>query len=367
MPSATDFMQLALVAAREGLGRTAPNPTVGAVIVRGDAVLGRGTTLPAGQSHAEPLAILDARARGHDIRGSTLYVTLEPCCHHGKTPPCTDAILDAGIARVVIGAIDPYPAVRGRGIQRLRQHGVEVSVGVERDACESLILGFARSVVHGLPEVTLKAGMSLDGHIATASGESQWITGTEARNFGQDLRASHDAIVVGIGTLLVDNPRLTCRNHRCADPVPVVFDSNLRTPSDAAIFRHPRRPIVLCSEQAPQRELPAEILRLPGSRPSIEAALRALAQRGLHRVLVEGGAALHRSFLDSGLIDAVELFIAPVTIPGGRSWLGGPDLVWLGEASRWGAPEVLRLGDDVRLRYAVLHRMGAPFIAPSEA
>jgi diaminohydroxyphosphoribosylaminopyrimidine deaminase/5-amino-6-(5-phosphoribosylamino)uracil reductase len=242
---------------------------------------------------------------------------------------------------------------------------VEVAVGVERDACESLILGFARSVVQGLPEVTLKAAISVDGRIATAAGESQWITGEAARSFGHGLRAEHDAIVVGIGTVLADDPRLTCRTRSGADPVPVVFDSALRISVETAIFRHPRRPIVICGEHAPVRDLPAEILRLPGSRPAVEDALRALAQRGLHRVIVEGGAALHRSFLDSGLVDAVELFIAPLAIPGGRPWLGGSDLARLGDAPRWGAPEVLRLGDDVRLRYAVPHRLGFPFVSPA--
>lgn len=353
------WMDRALELARGALGRTAPNPAVGAVIVRDGACLGEGATQPPGGDHAEIVALRRCREAGHDPRGATLYVTLEPCCHHGRTPPCSDAILAAGITRVVVGSVDPYPAMRGRSLARLREAGVEVRSGVRRDAAERQILGFARSVTSGLPEVTAKAATSADGHIATITGESRWITGEAAREAGHRLRATHDAILVGIGTVLADDPQLTCRlPEGGAHPVPVVLDTRLRTPATARLLAGPRRPILVCGEDAPERDLPADVVRVPvgaDGRVDPEAALARLAARGLHRVLVEGGGIVHRSLLDRGLVDTLHLYVAGLVLPGGRPWVGGPAVDHLVEAVRMQLESTRVLGGDAELVFRLRH------------
>lgn len=357
-------MERALGLAERALGSTTPNPAVGAVLVRDGRVLGEGWTRPAGQEHAEVAALQDAERRGHDVRGCTAYVTLEPCCHHGRTPPCTDALLAAGVSRVVVGTVDPYEAVRGQGIEQLRAAGVQVDMGVEREACERQILGFARALAVGLPEVSCKAAVSADGRIATLRGESKWITGEEARRDGHRLRASHDGILVGIETVLADDPLLSCRLPAVKDgipptnPTPVVLDTHLRIPSGAHLFGGGRVPLVVCGPDAPERTLPCEVARVPlddEGLVDIVAALRAAAGAGLHRVLVEGGGSVHRSLLDAGLCDTLYLYVAGVVIPGGRSWVGGPAVERLAEAPRMRLQGVERLGPDVRLTYRLDH------------
>ncbi|MCA9568914.1 MAG: bifunctional diaminohydroxyphosphoribosylaminopyrimidine deaminase/5-amino-6-(5-phosphoribosylamino)uracil reductase RibD, partial [Myxococcales bacterium] len=218
-------MLLAIQEVAEALGTTAPNPTVGAVVMRDGELLGRGHTQPVGGPHAEVMALRDCRANGHDPAGATVYVTLEPCGHHGRTPPCTDALLEARVKRVVVGVVDPTEPMRGRSLDRLRAEGVDIELGVLSDRCEDTLRGWIRAVSQGLPEVTLKVATSADGAVATATGESQWITGEEARAAGRALRAEHDAILVGIGTVLADDPRLTTRIAGRRDPVPVVLDT----------------------------------------------------------------------------------------------------------------------------------------------
>lgn len=348
-----EAMSLAIAEARLALGATAPNPAVGAVIVRDGVVLATGYTRPPGGPHAEVVALRAAREAGHDVAGATMFVTLEPCCHHGRTPPCTDAVIAAGIARVVVGVVDPYPQVRGRGLRLLADAGVEVTLGVLSEACDELVRGFVRVTLGGLPVVTLKTAISLDGHLATATGESQWITGEQARAHGHGLRATHDAILVGHGTVEADDPRLTCRTATGRDPVPVVLDSELRVSSSAQVFAGTRRAIVCCAHDAPERELPADLVRVPRGPGGLdlEAVLRALGQRGLHRVLVEGGAQVHRSLLDGALVDEVYAYVAGTVIPGGRGWVGGPPRPVLADAPRFGAPTAEVLGSDVLLRY----------------
>lgn len=354
------WMGRALQLAREALGATAPNPAVGAVLVRDGMVIGEGWTRPAGGPHAEVVALADARAQGNDPSGATLYVTLEPCCHHGRTPPCTDALLAAGVARVVAGMEDPTPPMQGNGLRILREAGVEVRLGVRSRACADIVRGFTRTASHGLPMVTAKAAVSLDGHIATATGESQWITGPEARAHGHGLRAEHDAILVGSGTVAADDPALTCRTREGADPVPVVLDSDLRTPPSAALLRSSRRAVIVCAHDARERALDADIVRVARTPDGVdvEAALRALASRGLHRVLVEGGGRVHRSLFDRGLVDWLYLYVSGVVLPGGRPWLAGSPVTSLSVALRLGDPQLERLGDDVLLRWRVPHRHG---------
>jgi len=371
------WMRRALDLAAIALGNTAPNPAVGAVLVREGGVIGEGWTQPVGHDHAEAVAVKSARDAGFETSGATMYVTLEPCCHQGRTPPCTDALLAAGVTRVVVGTLDPFPAMRGKGLDFLRKAGVEVRLGVERHRCEKQILGFARSLGFGLPEVSSKAAISADGNIATASGESQWITGPLAREDGHRLRASHDALLVGSGTVIADNPRMTCRlpavpgRPMPTDPIPVVLDSRLRIPDDARLFQSSRRPLIFCSEEAPVRELDADVVRLPvalGDRLDIELALRTVAARGLHRVLIEGGGEVHRSAIDAGLVDSLHLYVAGLVLPGGVPWLGGEPLGRLDQAPRMELEEMRRVGPDARLSYRLLHAIAPdPLAALREA
>ena len=361
------WMAEALALAEGALGWTAPNPAVGAVVVVDGVVVGRGFTQPAGQAHAEVVALADARSRGAQLAGATLVVTLEPCCHHGRTPPCTDAILAAGIQRVVVGVVDPYPAMRGRSIALLQAAGLEV-VCLDDPACHRQIRGFARALTHGLPEVRLKVGVSVDGHLATATGESQWITSEAARQDAHRLRATHDAIAVGIGTVLADDPALTTRwptpdigGRPVTHPRPVVFDTNLRTPATARVLAHPRGCVVVCAADAPAVARGAEVVRVPRGPHGVdlEAALRALVGLGVHRLLVEGGAQLHRSLIDSALVDELVLYQAPVVIPGGRGWVGGPPVASLAAAPRGEVIAHERIGPDLRTVLRFPHRMEA--------
>ncbi|HIF09885.1 MAG TPA: RibD family protein [Sneathiellales bacterium] len=216
--------------------------------------------------------------------------------------------------------------------------------------------GFLRAILHGLPEVTAKAAVSLDGAIATAAGESQWITGEPARAHGHELRARHDAILVGIGTVLEDNPRLTCRARSAlegSDPVPVVLDSDLRIPKDAALFSSSKRAVVFCRKGAPERDLPCEVVRIDDDERGVDlrAVLQALVTRDLHRVLVEGGGAIHRSFMDARLLDTLHLYLAGLVIPGGKPWVAGAPVERLQDALRLGRPRTTALGDDILLSY----------------
>ncbi|HHO51081.1 MAG TPA: bifunctional diaminohydroxyphosphoribosylaminopyrimidine deaminase/5-amino-6-(5-phosphoribosylamino)uracil reductase RibD, partial [Deltaproteobacteria bacterium] len=271
----------------------------------------------------------------------------------------------AGIARVVVGVLDPFPAMQGRSVEALRAAGIEVRLGVEEEAAARRILGFARAVAVGLPEVTAKAAISADGHIATATGESQWITGPQARQHGHVLRARHDAILVGIGTALADDPRLNTRlppgvlpgPQISRDPVPVVLDTHLRLPGTAQLLQGPGA-VVICGPEAPQRELQAEIVRvprLPGGGVDPVAALAALSERGLHRVLVEGGGRIHRTLLDAALVDNLELYLAPIVLPGGRPWVAGPPVEALEQGFGMELVETERLGPDVRLSFRLVH------------
>jgi diaminohydroxyphosphoribosylaminopyrimidine deaminase/5-amino-6-(5-phosphoribosylamino)uracil reductase len=365
--SADVWMAEALALAEGALGWTAPNPAVGAVVVVDGVVVGRGFTQPAGQAHAEIVALADARARGVPLDRATLVVTLEPCCHHGRTPPCTDAILAAGVRRVIVGVVDPYPAMRGRSIALLRAAGLEV-VCLDEPACQRQIRGFARALTHGLPEVTLKVGISVDGHLATAAGESQWITSEAARQDAHRLRATHDAIAVGIGTVLADDPALTTRwptpdigGRPVTHPRPVIFDTALRTPATARVLSHPRGCVIVCAEDAPAVAFDADVLRVPrGPRGvDLEAALRGLVGLGVHRVLVEGGAQVHRSLIESALVDELVVYQAPVVIPGGRSWVAGPPIAALSEAPRGAVVDHVRIGPDTRTTLRFPHRLEA--------
>jgi diaminohydroxyphosphoribosylaminopyrimidine deaminase/5-amino-6-(5-phosphoribosylamino)uracil reductase len=356
-------MRLALAEARQALGHTFPNPAVGAVVFRGDRVLGRGRTQPPGGPHAEVVA-LERAARRHGraaLRGAALAVTLEPCCHHGRTPPCTDAVLAAGVGRVFVGHLDPHARVAGRGVRRLRRAGVPVSLGVLEAACREQHRGFLSQVERGRPFVTLKLAASLDGRIATAGGASRWITGPAARAFVHRLRARTDAVMIGSETALADDPELTARRggrvvHR---PIRVLVDSALRVPPTARVYRElPERTWVLCSERASARRRRllgargVRLLRLParGRHLPLRAALRRLGAEGLGTLLVEGGGGLAAALLRAGLVDEVLWLAAPLLIGAdGRPAVGPLGLTRLEDAPRLTLAGVRHLDSDLLL------------------
>jgi diaminohydroxyphosphoribosylaminopyrimidine deaminase/5-amino-6-(5-phosphoribosylamino)uracil reductase len=364
-------MRLALAQARRANGRTFPNPPVGAVVVRGDRVLGCGFTSPAGGPHAEVLALDAARERfgAKALRGATLAVTLEPCCHLGRTGPCTQAVIGAGIARVWIGHEDPNPRVGGRGVRALRAAGLELRSGVLEPACREQHRGFLSVHERGRPFVSLKIAASLDGRIATGSGESRWITGERARALVHALRGRTDAIVIGSRSALADDPELTARRrgtvvHR---PVRVLVDSRLQAPPTLRLYRDgfADRTWVLCGARAPQerrRTIAATGARLLEVRTSgghlrLKEALARLAREGLTDILVEGGGQLAAALLREELVDEVHWLVAPRMLgEEGRAALGPLGLHRLAESPRL---------DSVRVRALAPARSAAESPSPT--
>ncbi|MEI6558986.1 MAG: bifunctional diaminohydroxyphosphoribosylaminopyrimidine deaminase/5-amino-6-(5-phosphoribosylamino)uracil reductase RibD [Rhodospirillaceae bacterium] len=352
------FMAAALALAGRGLGSVWPNPAVGCVIVRDGVVVGRGWTQPGGRPHAETEAL--ARA-GAAARGATAYVSLEPCSHHGKTPPCAGALIAAGLRRCIIACEDPDPRVSGEGIARLRAAGIETELGLMAAEARALNHGFFLRLEHQRPLVTLKLATSLDGRIATHTGVSQWITGATARAWSHGLRARHDAILIGIGTAQADDPELTCRLPGLGQrsPVRVVADSHLSLSLTARLVRDSRQASLwlACRDDADPVRARAfagcgvELLTLSGGPPgTIGAAplLAALAGRGITRVLVEGGSRLAGSLLRAGLVDRLEWFRAPLLIGGdGLPAVSGFGVDGLNQAARFECAGVRRAGDDL--------------------
>jgi diaminohydroxyphosphoribosylaminopyrimidine deaminase/5-amino-6-(5-phosphoribosylamino)uracil reductase len=348
------FMRLALREARRGLGRTSPNPAVGAVLVKRGRVVGRGHHARAGAPHAEVAAIRDAGARA---RGADLYTTLEPCDHFGRTPPCSLAILEAGVRRVYSGSSDPNPRVNGRGIRRLRRAGVEVETGLLREDCDGLNETWFRYIQSGRPHVTLKVAATLDGRIATSAGDSRWVTGAPARALVHRLRDAADAVLVGSGTARADDPRLTTRipGKRGRDPIRVVLDSRLELPPDLRLFRQRSEAPTLVAHVSgtPPAKLPrgVEYLRCKARRGRVDLAdlLARLGRRGVTTVLAEGGAEVARSLLEGGQVDRLMLFLAPKLAGGGLSWLPGTGPARMADALALHDLEVRRVGRDLLL------------------
>ncbi len=324
------FMQRAIELAARGLGQTSPNPAVGALVVQAGGIVGEGWHEYAGGPHAEVNAL---RAAGQAAYGGTLYVSLEPCNTQGRTPPCTDAIVKAGINRVIIGTLDPNPAVSGRGVLALRAAGVTVDEGPLAAEAAQLNEAYNKYIVSGLPFVTLKTAMSLDGRIATKTGSSRWITGEPARAKAHGIRSINDAVLTGIGTVLADDPRLDVRldGYTGHQPVRIVVDGKGRIPASALVIQGaPKQTTIiattdLMSLDASQKlsEAGAEIMVVPrhGDRIDLQRLLRELGQRGLVSIMVEGGAALTTAFITEGLVDKYVFFVAPKLI-GGTAALG---------------------------------------------
>lgn len=358
------YMALALRLAAKARGRTHPNPMVGAVVVAGNRIVGRGYHRRAGGPHAEILAL---RQAGRQARGATLYLTLEPCCHLDKrTPPCVPAILRAGIARVVVAMADPNPRVGGKGLRALRKAGLTVELGCRRQEAEALNPDYVQWMRQGRPYVTLKAAVTLDGKIATAAGESQWITGKEARRYGHLLRSQADAVLVGLGTVLADDPQLTVRVgpqpalRAIRQPLRVVLDSRLRIPLRARVLRDsPGRTCIATTARAPRRrigqieDMGASVVVLPeeGGRVSFRACLAMLARIGVSSVLIEGGSEVNASALRAGLVNRAVFIVAPRLLGGqdAKGAIGGRSPRRLAQSFSLSDLKLQRLGGDLAI------------------
>ncbi|HLB07022.1 MAG TPA: bifunctional diaminohydroxyphosphoribosylaminopyrimidine deaminase/5-amino-6-(5-phosphoribosylamino)uracil reductase RibD [Alphaproteobacteria bacterium] len=355
-------MATALGLARRGLGCVWPNPAVGCVLVREGRVAGRGATAPGGRPHAETIALERA---GSAAQGATAYLTLEPCAHHGKTPPCAQALIAAGIGRAVVALEDPDPRVRGRGLEALRQKGIEVSLGVLEGEAVELNAGFIARVTQGRPLVVLKLASSLDGRIATQSGESRWITGEVARARAHLLRAQHDAVMIGVGTAVSDDPLLSVRlpGLEQRTPIRIVVDSRLRLPLTSRVVAtaaQQRTWLVTLESAARERaqafqDAAVEVITVAPTAegvPDLAEALHEFGRRGLTRLLVEGGAALGAALLAQRLVDRLVWFHAPRLIGGdGVPAIAPFGLERLAEAPRFERTSLVPVGDDVMALY----------------
>src|SRR5581483_10712978 len=352
MFSEADFihMQRALTLAARGMYTTTPNPRVGCVLVKDGMPIGEGFTQPAGQDHAEVQALKDARRRGHDPQGATAYVSLEPCSHFGRTPPCVHALIDARIKRVIAAMEDPNPQVSGRGLAMLRDAGIDVRCGLLANEARELNIGFVSRMTRGRPWVRMKVAATLDGRTALDDGRSQWITGPEARRDGHRWRARASAILTGIGTVRADDPQLTVRDVETPrQPLRVIIDSRLETPHEARILRGERVLVFAGRDGA----LPnAEVIALPNAKGKVDLPrmLEVLAQRGVNELHVEAGFRLNGSLVREGCVDEFLLYLNPSFLgEGAQGMLDLPPLASLEARRRLRLLALERLGDDLRL------------------
>ncbi|SDN38753.1 bifunctional diaminohydroxyphosphoribosylaminopyrimidine deaminase/5-amino-6-(5-phosphoribosylamino)uracil reductase RibD [Alkalicoccus daliensis] len=351
------YMKLAIELAGAAAGQTSPNPLVGCVIVKQGEVIGMGAHLKAGEKHAERHALAMA---GEKAAGAEMYVTLEPCSHTGRTPPCADAVVEAGIKKVYIGSVDPDSRVAGKGIQKLQNAGIEVVTGVMKEEADSLNRIFFHYAVNKKPYVTLKMATSIDGKIATVDGESQWITGTAARLDGHKLRHLHDAILVGIETVLADNPSLTTRLPQGGkNPLRIVLDSRLRVSKEATVIKDGGETWIFTTEQADTEKVEeiraagVKLTVVPGFRVPVEEVLIKLGEAEITSLLVEGGGTIHDSFLRAGILNEIVHYSAPLLIGGNSApqAVSGQGLSRLAEVPRYNLAATEILGDDMKHVY----------------
>lgn len=335
------YMKLALELAKKGEGRVNPNPLVGAVIVKDNKIIGKGYHEYYGGPHAEINAFSSAQ---ENVEGSTMYVTLEPCCHYGKTPPCVNAIIKNNIKKVVVGMLDPNPKVAGKGIEILREHGIEVITGVLEEKCKDLNEIFIKYIVTKSPFVIMKYAMTLDGKIAAYTGDSKWITGESAREEVHKLRNKVSGIMVGIGTVLQDNPSLTCRIQGGISPKRIIVDSNLRIPlsSNVLTIKDQTLTIIAATKKASQEKI--QILKDKGAevlivedmdgRVNLQALMKRLGEMGIDSILLEGGSTLNYSAIEQGIVDKVQAYIAPKIIGGesAKTPIGGEGKALMSES-----------------------------------
>jgi len=358
------FMQQAIDLALQGQGRTAPNPPVGAIVVKNGQVVGTGYHPLAGQPHAEVFAL---QAAAENARGADLYVTLEPCCHQGRTGPCTEAILAAGVARVMVGIQDPNPQVAGKGIAHLRAAGLEVQTGLLEAQCSHLIAPFAKHLATGMPFILYKAAMTLDGQIASSEGDSRWISCAESRRLVHQLRDRVDAIMVGSGTVIADDPQLTTRlDDGGRDAVRVVLDSTLKTSPQATLYTQSSQAKTLlvtaeghsASSLAPYRNAGAEIITVPRTAEglNLEAVMLALGRRNLQYVMLEGGGRLARAMLQAAMIDRMMIFVAPKLLGGaGKGLFDGPGVASIQECCKLVHMRSRQIDTDILIEGEVHH------------
>jgi diaminohydroxyphosphoribosylaminopyrimidine deaminase/5-amino-6-(5-phosphoribosylamino)uracil reductase len=355
-----NYMGRALSLARLALGQASPNPAVGAVVVKKGTVVGQGYTQPPGSHHAEVLALKRA---GEAARGGVMYVTLEPCAHYGRTPPCTEAIISAGIKRVHMAMLDPNPIVSGRGKDELEQKGIKTYLGEDAEEAREINEAYIKYITTGLPFVTAKFAISLDGKIATRTGNSRWISGPESRKYVHCLRYTSDAIMAGANTVIADDPHLTTRcsggkgGTARKQPLRVIVDGDGRIPLTAQVFKEPGETLLALGRTATPEEraafakVGAEIVELPatGSRADLGKLLEALGKRQITSVIVEGGGILLGSLFDQGLVDKVIAFIAPVIIGGAeaKTAVAGRGVDEVAESFRLEGMKVAKLGDDL--------------------
>jgi diaminohydroxyphosphoribosylaminopyrimidine deaminase/5-amino-6-(5-phosphoribosylamino)uracil reductase len=350
-----DYMRLALRLANKGLGQTSPNPMVGAVIVKNNRIIGQGYHHHYGGKHAEINAIENAR---EDISGATMYVTLEPCCHYGKTPPCVEAIIKNDIGKVVIGTLDPYPSMSGRSVEILNQHGIETRVGILEEECRSLNEAYLKYITSGLPLVTVKFAQTLDGRIATSTGSSQWISSSASRRLAHKLRTYNDAVMVGVGTILTDNPHLTVRLVRGRNPTRVVLDSRLRIPLEAAVLTDQESAVTIMVTTAGADEKKLAALRRMGievlvarederGEVDLNHLLEMLGKRGISSVLVEGGAETITSLLRLNLVDRLTVIVAPKIMGKGIEAVGELNIADVSQTLKLSFRRTYRMGEDL--------------------
>ena len=354
-----DWMALALEQAKRALYVSDPNPRVGCVLVNQDnRCIGQGFTQAVGEPHAEVMALRDAKGKGASTQGATAYVTLEPCSHHGRTPPCADALVGAGIQTVVIGASDPNPLVSGNGVKRLQEAGIAVTSGILAHECEELNIGFFKRMRTGLPWVRLKMACSLDGKTALLNGQSQWITGEAARADGHAFRARASAVLTGIGTILADDPQMNVRAIKVPrQPWHVVLDTHLRTPVDTALFRNEGKKLIYTGSASVQKREALEqkgacVYVVPDNnneRIDLKWTLQDLAGHECNELHVEAGSTLSSAFLKAGLVDELLIYIAPRLIGQGMDLLTGVKLESLQQTLDFSFSDMAMVGQDLRL------------------
>lgn len=360
-----DYMRIAIDEAKKGEGFTSPNPLVGAVLVKNGKVVGKDYHHKYGEFHAERNAILNCK---EDLHGAAIYVTLEPCCHYGKTPPCTQIIIESGIAEVYIGSYDPNPKVNGGGIKQLRDAGIKVVTEVLREECDALNPVFFHYIEKREPYVVLKYAMTADGKIATRTGASKWITGEAARARVQHSRKIYSGIMVGIGTVLADDPMLTCRLENARNPVRIICDSHLRIPPDSHIVRTAGEvpTIIACGagsfelEQQRKRSLEeagCEVIEIPVHESGIDlkALMGILGEKGIDSILLEGGSSLNFSALQAGIVSKVESYIAPKLFGGeeARTPVGGCGVELPGDSFHLENPKITQIEEDILIEWEV--------------
>ena len=366
------YMRRAIELAKKGSGHVNPNPLVGAVIVRDGEIIGEGYHECYGQLHAERNAIANAKKRGNSLEGSTIYVTLEPCCHYGKTPPCTEAIIEEKIARVVVGSDDPNPLVSGKGFQMLREKGIEVIPHFLKEECDAMNHVFFHYIRTGTPYVAMKYAMTMDGKIACYTGDSKWVTGEESRAHVQTLRNHYKGIMAGIGTVLADDPMLNCRIEGGRDPIRIIADSHLRIPIDSQLVRTAgQQPLIVAclpdadEEKAAQlQEKGVEVLRIPGVTTaditeeqkeviSLPVLMKELGARKIDGILLEGGGQLNESALQAGIVDRIYCYIAPKIFGGAQAKtpVEGQGLTRAADAWQFNRIGMQEFGQDILLEY----------------